>query len=87
VLKIFHAQKNDMDFYKIFAKEKIFIKPPYYGKKKKREKKIPTPFLQPPIPHHQRKNSLKNQKTNPNLPPRKKIKLLSPMPSKKVALG
>jgi len=49
VLKIFHAQKNDMDFYKIFAKEKIFIKPPYYGKKKKRErKKYPHPFSNHP---------------------------------------
>ncbi len=33
VLKFIHAQKNYMDFYKIFAKEKIFIKSPYYEKK------------------------------------------------------
>jgi predicted transcriptional regulator len=44
MLQIFHSPKKDINFYKIFSWEKIFIKSPYH--KKKRQKKKFIHFLQ-----------------------------------------
>ncbi len=55
MLKIFHSQRKDMNFYKIFSWKKIFIKSLYH----KRKKKYQPLFSNHAIPHHQKKNSLK----------------------------
>ncbi len=42
MLKFFHAQKNDIDLFKIFSWEYIFIKSSYYERKKKKKKSTPS---------------------------------------------
>ncbi len=59
MLKTFHSQKKDINFYKIFPWEKTPLN--HYITKEKKQKKYQTPFLQPPpIPYLQKNNSLKN---------------------------
>ncbi len=41
VSKFFHAQKNDIDLFKIFSWEYIFIKSSYYERKKEEKKNSP----------------------------------------------
>ncbi len=47
----FHAQKLDIDLSKIFSWEKIFIKSPYYERKKRKKKNIYPP-PSPTTPSH-----------------------------------
>jgi hypothetical protein len=46
-MKIFHAQKNDIDLYKIFFENKSSLSQ-HIMKEKNEKKNIPTPFLQLP---------------------------------------
>ncbi len=58
MLKFFHAQKNDIDLFKIFSWEYIFIKSSYYERKKKKKKSTPS---------HTTKEMFCGKKKNPNL--------------------
>ncbi len=82
----FPGPKKDISFYKILSWEKIFIKSPYYGKKKETKKNIPTTCLQPPHPSPSKQKFLENKK-KPIFLPWETIKLSPPMPLKKQPLG
>ncbi len=86
MLKILHSQKKDINFYKIFSWEKIFIKSPYHKRKIDKKKQYPPPFSNHPIPHHQKTNSLEFF-LNPTFLLWETTKLLLPMPPKKQTFG
>jgi len=54
-MKIFHSQKKDIYFYKLFLEKKNFIKSPCH-KRQKRKKKKKTHHLSPTTPSHTTKN-------------------------------
>jgi len=81
----FHAQKLDIDLSKIFSWEKIFIKSPYYERKKRKKKKYPP--LSPTTPSHITKTiTFWKTKKTPTFQPWKRTKLFPPMPPKKQPL-
>jgi len=61
-------KKMILVFIKKILEKKIFIKSPYYERKKKEKRTYPPPFSNHPIPHHQRNKSLKNKKNPTFLP-------------------
>ncbi len=81
MLKLFHAQKNNINFYKIFSWEKLFIKSSYSEKKKTEEYTHP---IFPTTPSHTTKKIIPWKiKKSPTFLFWKTTKLLYPMPPKK----
>jgi hypothetical protein len=85
-MNFFHSQKKDINFYKIFSWEKIFIKSPFHPQKKMKKKRQTHP-LSPTTPSHATKKIIpwKVKKTLAFLP-WESTKFLPPMRFKKQTL-